>query len=1204
MTRLEELKPNTIVKVKDILPYEQVTVVAVTWEGNDAIELFYKDSNDNPRTVLLLREHEASLEIVTEEQPRRFDGDGEMFRLVSEAYRIKLAHLFDPLLAVHTSKVVPYPHQITAVYEDMLPRQPLRYLLADDPGAGKTIMTGLYLKELIARGDLERCMIVCPGGLVEQWQYEMFDRFHLSFEILDNFKRTTSENLFRDKNLVICRLDQLSRKLSYSEETKTTIQRQLEDTEWDLIVCDEAHKMSATFSGNKLSTTKRYRLGLLLSERTRHFLLLTATPHNGKEEDFQLFMTLLDADRFEGRFRDGVDHVDTSDLMRRMVKEDLLKFDGKRLFPERHAYTINYTLSTLERHLYDNVTKYVREEMNRADRFDKFDKQRVNRVGFALTILQRRLASSPEAIYRSIQNRRKRLEDRLKEEQSKHRTNGQLELETDSPIFNLDEEDVDNFFDESTAEEVEDTEEKIVSNTTAAKNINELKTEIQTLQRLEGLAKCVRDSGTDRKWEELANLLKGESEATGSKEILNPQGERRKLIIFTEHRDTLKYLTDRIRTLLGHSEAVVTISGDTRIENRRKIQEEFQQDPKVHVLVATDAAGEGINLQRAHLMVNYDLPWNPNRIEQRFGRIHRIGQTEMCHLWNLVASRTREGEVFQTLLSKIEQQTEALGGAVFDVLGKCFADTSLRKLLIEAIREGDKPEVKARLGQVIEGALDKEHLQALIDENLLSHGIIDTAQIGHIREEMERAEARRLQPHFVSSFFREAYSCLNGILREDEPGRYRINHVIKAIRVRNHLIPKRYDRITFEKDKIDVPKDKPQAEFVFPGHPLLDATLDAILDGNRYLLKQGAILVDPNEQRTSVRVLFYLEHAIQDGRTNSNGERQKISQQIQFVEIDNNKNVSDSGYAPYLDYRPITETEFPLVYSLLEAHWLKEDLESKVKEYTIKHLIPKHLKEVKERTENLVYKTMNAVKDRLQKEINHWEEKITENEKTEKDFASFISEKLANFTESERQQVDDIQTKIKSQIKKDRQNADDLQARLIRRTEKLEQELRIAPMPPRVIGSALIVPQCFLNTSEQGSEPQVEISQTDRAQIDRIAVDAVMEKERVLGNEPKEMPHQNPGFDIESKNLKTNRLRFIEVKGKSSDATTVTVSKTQILTALNKPDSFILAIVIVENEAAKEIRYIKEPFEKDLDFGVTSVNYSLKELLDRSEKPK
>ena len=454
--------------------------------------------------------------------------------------------------------------------------------------------------------------------------------------------------------------------------------------------------MSAAFFGGDVRATKRYRLGQLLGKITRHFLLLTATPHNGKEEDFQLFMALLDADRFEGRFRGGVNPVDTSDLMRRMVKEDLLKFDGTRLFPERYASTLNYDLSELEAHLYEEVTSYVREEMNRADNIEG---QRGNRVGFALTILQRRLASSPEAIYRSIQRRRERLEDRLSDEKN-NRSHASIRLDTpiDSEVP-TDPEEVDNFYDESTAEEVEGIEDEVIAQASAARTISELEAEIQTLVRLEKLSQMVRNSNTDKKWEELSNLLQKEGNATESRRLFDLDGQRRKLIIFTEHRDTLQYLTEKIQTLIGRSEAVVTIYGSMQRKNRQEAQEAFTQNPEVQILIATDAAGEGINLQRAHLMVNYDLPWNPNRIEQRFGRIHRIGQTEVCHLWNLVAPKTREGEVFNTLLHKLNQQRSSLGGAVFDVLGKCFTSKSLRNLLIEAIRKGDTPEGQGTLNR-------------------------------------------------------------------------------------------------------------------------------------------------------------------------------------------------------------------------------------------------------------------------------------------------------------------------------------------------------------------------------------------------------------------------------------------------------------------------------------------------------------------------
>ena len=621
------------------------------------------------------------------------------------------------MLAVHTSDVEPLPHQITAVYEEMLPRQPLRFLLADDPGAGKTIMAGLLIKELIARGDLQRCLVVCPGSLAEQWQDELYRRFQLPFEILTNDKLEAARtgNWFLESNLVIARLDKLSR----NEDVQAKLSAP--DCRWDLIVCDEAHKMSATFFGGEVKYTKRYRLGQLLSTLTRHFLLMTATPHNGKEEDFQLFMALLDGDRFEGRFRDGVHMVDVSDLMRRMVKENLLKFDAKPLFPERIAYTVPYKLSDTEAQLYTAVTDYVREEFNRAEAIQ--NDKRAGTVGFALTILQRRLASSPEAISQSLRRRRERLESRLREFELLRRGE-QVAAAITADVPELDDEDIEDL-DEAPEGEIEAAEEQILDQATAARSIVELKAEIETLKGLESLALKVRRGGDDRKWRELASLLSeiftpaglatGESDPPpyGSGAIPRPVASpHQKIVIFTEHRDTLSYLHTRITTLLGRENAVVVIHGGMGREERLKAQESFKHDPEVQVLIATDAAGEGINLQRAHLMVNYDLPWNPNRIEQRFGRIHRIGQTEVCHLWNLVAEETREGDVYRTLLDKLEQARSRLGGQVFDVLGKLqFEGRSLRDLLIEAIRYGEQPEVRERLNQAVSHVFDRGELQ-------------------------------------------------------------------------------------------------------------------------------------------------------------------------------------------------------------------------------------------------------------------------------------------------------------------------------------------------------------------------------------------------------------------------------------------------------------------------------------------------------------
>ena len=1192
MLKLEQLQNNTA--IRGIVPDALVTVINVQWFGSEALELTYKTASGKVANELIYRHDEPRLELVEQGRPWSFDGDGALFRLVSEAQRIRLAHLFDPVLAVHTSDIDPLPHQITAVYEHMLPRQPLRFLLADDPGAGKTIMAGLLIKELIARGDLQRCLIVCPGSLAEQWQDELYRRFHLPFEILTNDKLEAARtgNWFLETNLVIARLDKLSR----NEDVQMKLQAP--DCRWDLVVCDEAHKMSATVFGNETKYTKRYHLGQLLSNITRHFLLMSATPHNGKEADFQLFMALLDGDRFEGKYRDGVHTADVSDLMRRMVKENLLKFDGTPLFPMRIAYTVPYKLSDAEAALYTTVTNYVREEFNRAAALE--NDKRAGTVGFALTILQRRLASSPEAIYQSLRRRRERLESRLRELEILHR-GGQSAPIVPASVPEFDSDDIEDL-DEAPDNEVEAVEEEILDQATAARSIAELRIEIQTLIGLEGQALAVRRSGTDTKWRELGSLLSEiftdadvpqpivEPEAPyGTGAIPSPKhSPHQKIVIFTEHRDTLNYLEQRIRTLLGRKESVVIIHGGIGREERLKVQESFKHDPEVQVLLATDAAGEGINLQRAHLMVNYDLPWNPNRLEQRFGRIHRIGQTETCHLWNLVADDTREGDVYRKLLEKLELARQALGGQVFDVLGKLqFEGKSLRELLIEAIRFGEKPETKAFLTTVLDTALDRNHLQNLLDEHVLAHDAMDISKVQRIRVDMERADARRMQPHYIESFFHEAFKQLGGTSRQREPRRYEVTHVPAPVRNRDRLIGidepvlPRYERIAFEKSLV-APPGQPLAAFVCPGHPLLDSVIDLTLERSRDLLRRGTVLVDDRDLGTEPRVLFYLEHSIQDSSITRAGERRIISKRMLYVEQDTSGVMRHVNYAPYLDYRPLA-TGDPSVEAILdrpECQWINREMEQKAQGYAIATVVPEHLAEVREPKLVIIAKTEAAVKDRLTKEITYWDHRAEELKLQEQ--AGKPNAKL-NSNEA-------------------RKRADLLQGRLEKRLGELKLEAKISPLPPVVLGGMLVVPLGLIKVMAGHVPPGG--STPVNTQISAARARAViMDIERSMGFEPTDREFEKLGYDIESRITGTGKLRFIEVKGRVSGAPTITVTRNEILYSLNKPDDFILAIVEFTGEDTHNIHYLRQPFQREPDFGVTSVNYDFADLINRASLP-
>ncbi|MCR3981989.1 helicase-related protein [Aeromonas caviae] len=1173
MLKLEEIKKDA--QVRGIVEGQVVRVVTVEPIGEHALTVYYKDSSGNLAERMLFRTDEIALDLATVGRPWSFDAKGADFKLGLEAYRISQAALFDPMMAVNMANVDPLPHQISAVYEYMLPKQPLRYVLADDPGAGKTIMAGLFISELLLRADARRVMVVSPGSLTEQWQDELFEKFGLQFEIFSKEKQEqcATGNYFSETDRLICRLDQLSR----SEE----LQEKLRNTDWDLIIVDEAHKLSANYFGSKINKTKRFVLGELLGSICRHFLLMTATPHNGKEEDFQVWMSLLDSDRFYGKFREGAHKVDITDMMRRMVKEELLTFDGTPLFPERRAYTANYDLSPLEASLYEQVTTYVREEMNRAD---KLDNKKKTTVGFALTQLQRRLASSPEAIYQSLKRRRNRLQDKLAEMKllargQKAKQAGVAEtLGTYTITKQIDLPDNWDELDEDlSAEEYELYAEQVADQATAAETIIELDAEIHSLKDLEQQALTLVQSGNDKKWEQLSSLLQD------SPEMKNRDGSRRKLIIFTEHKDTLNYLRQRVSDLLGQPKAVRVIYGGTNRDERRKIQSEFRSDPTVLVLIATDAAGEGVNLQNANLMVNYDLPWNPNRLEQRFGRIHRIGQKEVCHLWNIVANETREGEVFQKLFDKLEIEKKALGGKVFDILGEAFDNVSLKDLLIDAIRYGEDPAVRAKMDQVIEGALDSDHLKEIMRRNALVESHMGLEGLYAIKEQMEKAEARRLQPFFIRAFFQEAFAGLNGELREREQGRYEIKHVPAVIRERDRSIGEsrtpvlsRYERVCFEKQLIR-PTGKVLAELLHPVHPLMHSLLDLTLQAHRTKLKQGAVLVDPADEGDEPRLIMMLEHSI---RETSEQAKSVASRRLQFVAIDTACRASYAGWAPHLDLQPIADADLALVQDILHSPWLSQPLEPLALQLASEKLVPEHFAEVKTRRELQADKTLTAVHERLIKEINYWQDRFL---------------KLSDDVKAGKQP--------KMQPENARRRVDELTARLQQRTAELTALKQVVSSTPVVIGSALVIPQGLL--AKRKGEAIFSPDAASRAHIEKIAMQAVTQAEQALGHTVIDVSADKCGWDITARpqlnadgSLKPDR--HIEVKGRSKGQTTITVSRNEILYALNQADKFLLAIVLVEGDNTEVPFYIRQPFTKEPDMGVASINYDLADLLARA----
>lgn len=1141
-------------RIRQVSDASQYVIVSSSEISEGILELTLKDRSGSLQERILTSKDLENFQIVSKEEKRlTFEADSDKFQLAAEALRIKHASLFDPLAAVNSSDVEPLPHQIRAVYDELLPRIPLRYLLADDPGAGKTIMAGLYLKELHLRSDLSSAIIVAPGGLVEQWREELSQKFGLNFPILTRGMVDESQqgNVFREYPYLIVKMDQLSR----SEE----LMEQLEDSDWDVAIVDEAHRMSAHYYSwdGSVSETKRFKMGRVLSQTAHNFLLMTATPHGGKEEDFQLFMQLLDQDMFEGPYRQGIHKTDLSGRMRRVIKEELLTMDGKPLFPERRAYTVGFDLSESERELYEEVTDYVRVEMGRAEKLiEQGNRKRGNNVGFALTILQRRLASSPEAILRSLERRQARLGDRVRAINLLSQDAKVGQQQDGFGLFpmrgiSFDEyEYLDDEISDDERAEFEERVEEVVDLATAAQTVQELNAEIAILDRLILLSRRVRQSEEDRKWVELRSIL--ESEVLE----VRPGEAIRKIIVFTEHRDTLTYLSEKIRRLFGRDDALVEIHGGKNREARKLAKEEFTENPRTVILLATDAAGEGLNLQRAHLMVNYDLPWNPNRIEQRFGRIHRIGQQEVCHLWNMVATNTREGEVFKTLLEKIQQQSEAYNGKLFHVLGDrdAFENQSLKDLLVEAIRYGNKPEVRARLDEIINAGVSRG-AHELVTERALHPEMFPGINADDVRRQIEGARERRLQPGSVHAFFGPAFERLGGKLRKRENGRYEITRVPHDIREiarrinRWQPVSEAYERVTFDPTHIRS-EGMIDATLIAPGHPLLGAVIEITISQLGSELDRGAIFVDSSEnQSDSIEMVFAIEQKIRSSNADD-----LISHHFDYVTVGESGPLDSVSKPPFLGLPGPQDAFKNKIPSLLSDGWLGKVNEQEIRAWNFKKSLEPRIDVLTATRERDVDRTIDQVRARLTAEINHWDRLHFELESLEKEG------KPGKF------RSDAAQTKAR-----------ELEKRLNTRISELESSRGVVAMPGQVRAVALIIPSRLISDEDR---EDADTYAKDTTEVERRAVDLVLQRECELGRSPTEMARNNKGYDIKSKDSDGNAY-FIEVKGRIEGSETFTITHSEVTFAQDQGDRHRLALVRIGTAGAHEdeVRYVLNAFD-------------------------
>lgn len=1081
-----QVEPGQI--IKNLIPAEPVTVIKVQPLGS-SISISYTGVNSNRTSSKVISQSDmAHLELLTTEGSFNFQGDPVKFALFAEAERISSAYQFDPLFAVNCSIVDPLPHQVEAVYKFLLPLPKIRFLLADDTGAGKTIMTGLLLKELLLRDAIERVLIVTPGGLTKQWQEdEMGIKFNIPFTLVNRAAFSADPNVFHTAAKIVTSIDFISRE---------DVMNVAGNAHWDLIVFDEAHKLSAYDYGQKQYLSLRYKAAQSLSQQCEHLLLLTATPHRGRADTFKKLLQLLDEDIFatdelaSARVKE-FEHNGINKFFIRRLKEDMRDWDGKPLYKDRHTKTVAYQLTPEEKALYDAVTNYLTKRKEEASETKNIH------VSLALAVMQRRLVSSIFAIKNTLFKRWQALQG-IVDELSKTPTLWSQRHKLEGfDVDNLDEyEDLD--------DNERDAFDSILSDPkkfrlfTTAQSVQEIQEEAREVKRLYDMADTLfKSHQEEQKFKELRAMLTAQKVIEGSK-----------LVIFTEHKDTLIYLEDRLR---NNGYNVATIHGGKTVDERRQAQWDFFK-PETQILIGTDAAGEGINLQFCNLLINWDIPWNPNRLEQRMGRIHRYGQKQDVMVFNMVASNTREGQVLERLLTKLDIIREGMGDdRVYDVIQDVLENVGLDDVY-NAVLNGKQTSLNEFL------AADNDQLKIKFSEKIkeqrekLAHSNVDYREARALKED---SDEKRLQPIYIRQFFEKAFTHLEGAFTEVRPDIYRIDRlpeaIAKALRQNHNIYADSLRAILFCFNKqvfLDYQNigDLGKVHYINPGNPVFDNLIDVVRLTYREEMLKGAVFVSPDDLEPYFA--FFVKSQIRDNRTTQKDES-IADERLLLVQQFAKEALKCTSPAKLLDLHAPTEFAKPVQPPPVRESdnivaWCFEHITSLQFE-EMQHIVQK---DTAKRREYLDTAFTQVILD-AQTQIQEWQAKVLMGD-----------------------------TKVQDKIAKKEERIRELVAKKQTRLAGLDLMAQLSPKAPEVLGCAYIVPLTLVEYKSHYG-----MSRDDEAEA--IAMQTAMEYERAQGWIPHDVSANNEGYDIRS--ISPDQIkRYIEVKGRSGSDGSVMLSENEM----------------------------------------------------------